>query len=103
SYDEDYLLAIFLEFGLRRRRPAIYGRWSGRATPGQSFQDINILENDPTVEAVNAAGRGRRNFDECPTKGFFRLPQPPRSASGRHRDFQPRPVSGAKGTARAAR
>jgi SAM-dependent methyltransferase len=44
AVDEDHLLAIFLEHGLRRRRPAVYGRWSGRTTPGASFQDINIFE-----------------------------------------------------------
>jgi SAM-dependent methyltransferase len=57
AYDEDYLLGIFLEFGLRRRRPAVYGRWSGRATPGPSFQDINILEIDRTMEAAPVGGR----------------------------------------------
>jgi SAM-dependent methyltransferase len=56
SYDEDYLLSIFLEFGLRRRRPAIYGRWSGRLTPGLSFQDINILEIEPTMEVGSVGG-----------------------------------------------
>jgi hypothetical protein len=49
AYAEDALLAIFLEAGLRRQRPAIYGRWSGRPRPGTSFQDINILEIDPTI------------------------------------------------------
>ncbi|HUN50794.1 MAG TPA: methyltransferase domain-containing protein [Candidatus Sulfotelmatobacter sp.] len=44
AYDEDYLLSLFLEAGLRRARPPVYGRWSGRPTPGPSFQDINILE-----------------------------------------------------------
>lgn len=44
AFDEDFLLSMFLEFGLRRTRPAVYGRWSGRATPGDSFQDINLLQ-----------------------------------------------------------
>lgn len=43
AFDEDFLLSKFLEFGLRRMRPPVYGRWSGRATPGDSFQDINVL------------------------------------------------------------
>ncbi len=49
AFDEDYLLASFLAAGLRRCRPPIYGRWSGRATPGASFQDINILEPEPAL------------------------------------------------------
>jgi SAM-dependent methyltransferase len=44
AFDENFLLSIFLEFGLRRTRPPIYGRWSGRSTPGDSFQDINVLQ-----------------------------------------------------------
>ena len=46
AYDEDFLLAMFLGAGLRRRRPAVYGRWSGRPFPGPSFQDISVLEID---------------------------------------------------------
>ena len=42
AYDEDFLLATFLEVGLRRKRPAVYGAWSGRA--GETFQDISIFE-----------------------------------------------------------
>lgn len=42
AYDEDRLLAAFLAAGLRRRRPAVYGNWSGRT--GRVFQDISILE-----------------------------------------------------------
>lgn len=42
AYDEDVLLELFLRHGLRRRNPAGYGRWSGRA--GRSFQDICIFE-----------------------------------------------------------
>lgn len=42
AYDEDRLLAAFLAAGLRRRRPALYGNWSGRDSP--VFQDISILE-----------------------------------------------------------
>jgi SAM-dependent methyltransferase len=53
AFDEDYLLAMFLAAGLKRSRPAIYGRWSGRTTPGDSFQDINVLEIDPA--ALDAA------------------------------------------------
>ena len=44
AFDEDFLLSIFLDCGLRRTRAPIYGRWSGRATPGDSFQDINVLQ-----------------------------------------------------------
>lgn len=43
AYDEDTLLAAFLGAGLRRRRPAAYGAWSGRKS-GVSFQDICIFE-----------------------------------------------------------
>jgi SAM-dependent methyltransferase len=46
ALDEDHLLALFLAGGLRRRRPPVYGHWSGRTTPGPSFQDINIFEID---------------------------------------------------------
>lgn len=49
AHDEDFLLGLFLEQGLRRNGPPIYGRWSGRATPGQSFQDINVLRIDPSL------------------------------------------------------
>ena len=42
AYDEDVLLELFLRHGLRRRKPAGYGSWSGRA--GRSFQDICIFE-----------------------------------------------------------
>ena len=44
AYDEDFLLSIFWESGLRRTRRAVYGRWSGRTTPGDSFQDLNVLQ-----------------------------------------------------------
>ena len=44
AYDEDRFLAAFLAAGLRRRRPARYGNWSGRAEP--VFQDICILERN---------------------------------------------------------
>jgi SAM-dependent methyltransferase len=43
AYDEDALLAAFLAGGLRRRRPAAYGTWSGRKG-GVSFQDICVFE-----------------------------------------------------------
>jgi SAM-dependent methyltransferase len=49
AFDEDHLLALFLAAGLRRRRPPVYGHWSGRATPGPSFQDINVFEIDSTT------------------------------------------------------
>jgi SAM-dependent methyltransferase len=52
AFDEDFLLSIFLEFGLRRMRPPVYGRWSGRPTPGDSFQDLNLLHVQPTPDAV---------------------------------------------------
>lgn len=42
AFDEDRLLAAFLAAGLRRRRPAAYGHWSGRA--GAAFQDICVFE-----------------------------------------------------------
>jgi len=42
AIEEDALLALFLEAGLRRRRPALYGHWSGRAS--SSFQDICTFE-----------------------------------------------------------
>lgn len=45
AFDEDYLLSLFLDSGLRRTRLPVYGRWSGRATPGDSFQDLNILQH----------------------------------------------------------
>lgn len=44
AFDEDLLLARFLEAGLRRRRPAGYGTWSGR-DHGVSFQDICVFEH----------------------------------------------------------
>jgi SAM-dependent methyltransferase len=46
AFDEDFLLATFLGAGLRRRRPAVYGRWSGRDHAGNSFQDICVLDID---------------------------------------------------------
>lgn len=42
AFDEDRFLAAFLAAGLRRRRPASYGHWSGRV--GVTFQDICIFE-----------------------------------------------------------
>lgn len=45
AYDEDVLVELFLRHGLRRRNPAGYGCWSGRA--GRSFQDICIFEKAP--------------------------------------------------------
>lgn len=44
AYDEDRFLGAFLAAGLRRRRPARYGNWSGRTQP--QFQDICIFERD---------------------------------------------------------
>lgn len=49
AYEEDFLLGAFLAAGLRRHRAPVYGRWSGRATPGPSFQDINVLTIDPAL------------------------------------------------------
>lgn len=46
AYDEDFLLSLFLKAGLRRRRPVVYGRWSGRSNPGPAFQDISVLDID---------------------------------------------------------
>ncbi len=42
AFDEDFLVERFLRHGLRRRRPAVYGHWSGRASA--SFQDICVFE-----------------------------------------------------------
>jgi SAM-dependent methyltransferase len=57
AYDEDFLLSIFLTSGLRRTRPAVYGGWSGRTTPGPSFQDINVFEiRDAATRAVGSDG-----------------------------------------------
>ncbi len=44
AFDEDLLLARFLDAGLKRRRPAAYGHWSGREH-GLSFQDICVFEH----------------------------------------------------------
>jgi SAM-dependent methyltransferase len=56
AFDEDFLLSLFLAVGLRRYQPPIYGRWSGRATPGPSFQDINLLRIDPSIRSNAASG-----------------------------------------------
>ncbi len=42
AFDEDHLLEKFLRFGRQRRRPPVYGHWSGRPSP--VFQDINVFE-----------------------------------------------------------
>jgi SAM-dependent methyltransferase len=42
GFDENFLLEKFLRFGKRRRRPAVYGCWSGR--PSAVFQDICVFE-----------------------------------------------------------
>jgi SAM-dependent methyltransferase len=42
AFDENFLLEKFLRFGLRRRRRAVYGCWSGR--PSAVFQDICVFE-----------------------------------------------------------
>jgi len=55
AFDENYLLASFLAVGLRRNQQAVYGRWSGRATPGPSFQDINVLGIDPSIRPASPA------------------------------------------------
>lgn len=44
AFDEDYLLSFFWSADMRRTKPPVYGRWSGRNTPGDSFQDINLLQ-----------------------------------------------------------
>ncbi len=44
AFDEDYLLSFFWNADMRRTKPPVYGRWSGRNTPGDSFQDINVLQ-----------------------------------------------------------
>jgi SAM-dependent methyltransferase len=56
AFDEDHLLAMFLAAGLRRLHPAFYGRWSGRSTPGESFQDISVFEIDPVVLGTTLQG-----------------------------------------------
>jgi len=42
AFDEDHFVEKFLRFGRHRRRPPIYGHWSGRPAP--VFQDINVFE-----------------------------------------------------------
>jgi SAM-dependent methyltransferase len=49
AFEEEFLLRLFLEAGLRRNRPPVYGRWSGRAAAGDTFQDVNLFEVDPAV------------------------------------------------------
>ncbi|MBK1661755.1 class I SAM-dependent methyltransferase [Paracraurococcus ruber] len=43
AFEEDLLLGTLLGAGLRRRRPAAYGTWSGREG-GTGFQDICVFE-----------------------------------------------------------
>lgn len=50
AFEEDYLLSLFFDCGLRRLQPPVYGRWSGRSTPGDSFQDINVLQHAASVD-----------------------------------------------------
>jgi SAM-dependent methyltransferase len=42
AFDEDHFLEKFLRFERRRRRPPVYGSWSGRRSA--SFQDICVFE-----------------------------------------------------------
>lgn len=49
AFEEDYLLSFFWNADMRRTRPPIYGRWSGRVSPGDSFQDINVLQAAASV------------------------------------------------------
>jgi SAM-dependent methyltransferase len=42
GYDEDFFVEKFMRFGRLRRRPAIYGGWSGRHSA--VFQDICVFE-----------------------------------------------------------
>lgn len=44
AFDEDFLLEKFLRVGLRRRRPPVYGHWSGRLS--DSFQDLCVFERE---------------------------------------------------------
>jgi SAM-dependent methyltransferase len=44
AFEESFLLAAFRDAGLHRRRPALYGHWTGRASA--VFQDICVLERD---------------------------------------------------------
>jgi SAM-dependent methyltransferase len=58
AFEEDHFLGTLLAAGLRRSRPPVYGRWSGRPTPGPSFQDINIFEIDtPMPTAFPSSAR----------------------------------------------
>jgi SAM-dependent methyltransferase len=67
AFDEDFLLAMFLQAGLRRCRPALYGRWSGRATPDASFQDLNLFAIDdhrpPAIAATRSDAIARELTD----------------------------------------
>ena len=49
AFEEEFLLGLFLEAGLRRSRAPVYGRWSGRVGAGDTFQDVNLFEIDPAV------------------------------------------------------
>lgn len=49
AFEEDYLLSFFWNADMRRTRPPVYGRWSGRVSPGDSFQDINVLQAAASV------------------------------------------------------
>ena len=42
AIDEDHILEKYLRFGRLRRRPPVYGHWSGR--PSSVFQDLNVFE-----------------------------------------------------------
>jgi SAM-dependent methyltransferase len=44
AFDENFLLGTFRRAGLRRRRPAHYGHWTGRKSP--VFQGICVFERE---------------------------------------------------------
>jgi SAM-dependent methyltransferase len=48
AFEENFLLAVFRKAGLRRRRPAQYGSWTGRNSA--VFQDICVFERDAPSE-----------------------------------------------------
>lgn len=48
AFEENFLLAAFRRAGLRRRRPARYGSWTGRKSA--VFQDICIFERETPAE-----------------------------------------------------
>jgi SAM-dependent methyltransferase len=52
AFEENFLLAAFRKAGLRRRRPAQYGHWTGRSS--SVFQDICVFERDALNQGAKA-------------------------------------------------